>query len=98
MTVQAEPIHRCRECGEIRTSFGVNWNKNVSKKTDRCPYCEALRPGTLKSLRITFRKGVPDPNKPPDREPDRVIEGAEMYVSTRGEAAAEVEREEWEDL
>lgn len=98
MTVYAEPVHRCRACGELRGDFGVKFNKGYGNSTDRCPFCEELTPGTEKTLSITFRKGLPDPDKTPDREPDRVIEGAEIYVSTRGEAAAEVEREEWENL
>lgn len=97
MTVYAEPIRRCRNCGEIRSEIGVTWNRNVSTKTDRCPYCEDLNPGTEKTLRFTIRKGLPDPNQSPDREPDRVINRAELYVTTRGEMAAEVERREWAD-
>ena len=94
----AEPVHRCTACGELRGDFNVRFNRGMGNSTDRCPYCEELLPGTQKTLRLVFRYGLPDPNETPDREPDLEIGDAEMYVTqTRGEASAEVEREEWND-
>lgn len=94
----AEPVHRCCECGELRGNFGVRFN-SMGKATDRCPFCEALRPGTKQTIRFTIRKGLPHPNPTPDREPDFEEGGVEVYVDKcRGDATAEVERKEWEDL
>lgn len=91
---QFEPVHRCRSCGELRSDFNVRFNNDYGNSTDRCPYCEELLPGTEQTLRLIFRQGLPDPNPTPDRDPDRVIEGVELYITTRGEMAAEVERHE----
>lgn len=94
--IEAERVYRCLECGELRHWHEVRFNSQ-GNTTDRCPYCKELLPGKEETRRIRIVKGIEREEPHADEEPDMVVEGAEVYfgVQTRGEAAAEVEREEW---
>lgn len=96
MSVQIDRVYRCGDCGALRDEFGVHYNRHVGSSTDRCPDCHALSPPLEPTLRVTVRRDLPAPRPDlPDREPDVVRDGVEVYVTrTRGEAAAAVDRRE----
>lgn len=96
MSIEAERIHRCPNCGAPHSEFMVRFELH-GDRTVACGECEEEVTRFESTIRFTVRRGVEREDPFADWEPDMVIDGAEVYITTRGEAACEVEREEWED-
>lgn len=95
MGFEPEKLYRCVNCGEYREYQEVFVSTQLFNDDDFCPYCQELSPGVEETLRLIFRKGIEEEGK---RPPDLEIGGAEIRVKTRGEAAGEIERREWEEM
>lgn len=111
VSLTPERLFRCRNCGEYREYQEVHLSRAMDDD-DLCPYCKEMNAGVEGTLRLIFRKQKVERGQHEARinlesggyihieeKPDIEVDGAEIYVEqTRGEAAAEVERREWEEM